>query len=109
MSVSSEDVTHVQLFNDMMSKFGEFYLFLDCRINIKNLYTENEESPPFVGYDPSHPTVFFTILKWYDDPEKAAEQLIELYPPHLSPTSPSLSPPPSPLPLSLSFSLPFLH
>ena len=55
-----------------------------------NLYTENEESPPFVGYDPSHPTVFFTILKWYDDPEKAAEQLIELYPPHLSPTSPSL-------------------
>ena len=25
MSVSSEDVTHVQLFNDMMSKFGEFH------------------------------------------------------------------------------------
>ena len=45
-------------------------------------FSENEESPPFVGYDPSHPTVFFTILKWYDDPEKAAEQLIELYPPH---------------------------
>ena len=104
MSVSSEDVTHVQLFNDMMSKFGEFHFsfFLCCHDSI---FSENEESPPFVGYDPSHPTVFFTILKWYDDPEKAAEQLIELYPPHLSPTSPSL-----PLsPLSLSFSLPFLR
>uniref|UniRef100_A0A1X7V3K5 Uncharacterized protein n=1 Tax=Amphimedon queenslandica TaxID=400682 RepID=A0A1X7V3K5_AMPQE len=62
MSVSSEDVTRLQLFDDMMSKF------------------ENEESPPFVGYDPSHPTIFLTLFKWYDDPEKAAEQLIELYP-----------------------------
>ena len=66
MSVSSEDVTHVdlQLFNDMMSKFGEFTFlsFLCCHDSI---FSENEESPPFVGYDMSHLTVFFTILKWY--------------------------------------------
>ena len=52
--------------------------------------SENEESPPFVGYDPSHPTIFLTLFKWYDDPEKAAEHLIELYP-HALPLSPTLS------------------
>jgi hypothetical protein len=44
---------------------------------------ENEESPSFVGYDPSHPTIYMTLFKWYDNPEVLGEYLIEQYPPSL--------------------------
>jgi hypothetical protein len=40
---------------------------------------ENEESPSFVGYDPSHPTIYMTLFKWYDNPEVLGEYLIEQY------------------------------
>lgn len=49
-----------------------------CRVKI--VFTEKESNPSFVGYDPAHPTVFLTLFKWYNDPEKVADLMIDLYP-----------------------------
>ena len=90
MSVSSEDVTHVQLFNDMMSKFGEFFTCLSFFMLswFYILRERGESSICWIRPVSSNSLLYNTEVVWWSwESCWTTDRIVSS---SLSPTSPSL-------------------